>query len=788
MRFTLQRLVLILSTLTGLAMLPSSLFGIHGAESALVLGLLLPPWVAVIAARRVFEARQRELEMSSVALLVDCVAFGFGALAIPVLLLAMNGMRLPNCTPWTGLAFIALGPAIGVVLAAVGGALVGSMSTSKRRATFVAAVLGLSGIGLALWRAWSTPAVFVFDHLVGYFPGTFYDPAAQVPIEYLTFRMVSLALIAALALLFTSGVSDYDWRWHLAQVGRPLAMLCAAALLLVAVGIAEQQGGKLGHRSDPQHIIATLGATVSSKRCVLHVPREMPAADRRMLADDCDFRVAQAERFLGVRQRRKVTAFFFRDVVEKKRLMGASHTYIAKPWRHEIYMKVEPWPHPVLAHEIAHVVAGNLAPAPLHIAGRLGGLWLEPTLIEGMAVASAWTPSDDLTPHQWARTLLDAGRLPDLEAMFGLRFLLHPAASVYTAAGSWLRFVRDTQGLKPLQRLYATADVSAALGKSLTATDRDWRAFLRRVEVPHQAHDIADSKFSRHSLFTATCPHRVAELTEQLSQDRLAGDDRQLLRTCQAILKLEPDDAEAIALQVAALARRGDTDAAQKVLTALHKTHGPYSPLRLAAEQAWADTAWQRGDVEQARRVYAGLLRRAQSDTVGRALDIKVAALDAGGSQAELVFAILIGTDGRGASPRLAVHLMHVLTAVSSSGAGPYLLARQLQQEGHYGYALSLLQEARRRGLPSERLEREARQLEGAALVANRDLNAATAHWRAEQQLVAKDSARWVAADDWLQRLDYLRQHALHAGRPRRSASHGLAALSAATSASLRPP
>src|SRR5690606_13490283 len=103
-------------------------------------------------------------------------------------------------------------------------------------------------------------------------------------------------------------------------------------------------------------------------------------------------RVAQAERALGVSQRERVTAFFFRNAAEKRALMGASNTYIAKPWRNEVYLQVGEWPHPVLFHEIVHVVVGNVGRGPFRIAGTLGGLLPSPAIIEGVAVAAAWGP------------------------------------------------------------------------------------------------------------------------------------------------------------------------------------------------------------------------------------------------------------------------------------------------------------------------------------------------------------------------------------------------------------
>ena len=51
--------------------------------------------------------------------------------------------------------------------------------------------------------------------------------------------------------------------------------------------------------------------------------------------------------------------------------MGAMRVYIAKPWRREVYLQLADFPHPVFAHELAHVVARNASsgPSACHVGG-----------------------------------------------------------------------------------------------------------------------------------------------------------------------------------------------------------------------------------------------------------------------------------------------------------------------------------------------------------------------------------------------------------------------------------
>ena len=127
------------------------------------------------------------------------------------------------------------------------------------------------------------------------------------------------------------------------------------------------------------------------------------------LAADCEYGVEHAERGLGVEHPRPIHAFFYRNAAEKERLMGAGNTYIAKPWLDEVHLQLADWPHPVLGHELVHVVAANASRGPFRVSGTYGGWLPNPGFIEGVAVAIAWDRRDGLSPDEWSAGLL-AGR------------------------------------------------------------------------------------------------------------------------------------------------------------------------------------------------------------------------------------------------------------------------------------------------------------------------------------------------------------------------------------------
>lgn len=745
-------------TLTALALLPSPLFGVHGVESALVLGVILPPFAGAIGAAAVAEVRRLEVERSAGRVISRAIVGALLMLALPTLALGFNALRVRQCDPVEGIAFIALGPGVGVLLAAITGVLAAASIPRRRLAYAVAIALPIAGVLVAIHRFWSTPAVSLYGHYYGWFPGTLYDEEIALTMDFVTFRLVTLLWLLGVALLFAAAWHGADRRLRLASLrARPSLLLGALALMSGAL-IAEVESPRLGHTTTSDFIAERLGTTAYGRRCIVHAPRELAGKEVDRLVQDCDFRVEQMEGVLDLEQKTKLRAFFFRDADEKKRYMGAGRVFVAKPWRNEVYLQLRDWPHPVLAHEIAHVVAGNVAEGPFKVGGRFFGLLPNPALIEGVAVAAAWSPAEGLTPHQWARAMLELGKLPKLEDILGLRFMLQPAATAYTAAGSFLRHLLEIHGPQAVNEAYRTGDLERALGRPIADLEQEWHALLRAIPITEDALALAKLRYSGRSIFSAICPHHVAHLRLQLEDDLRTGEPRRIRSTCDEILAISPRDVRTRAVLVGALAREGMIADAEEELAQLEGPLEAPAPLRVAAREALGDAAWRAGDAERARTIYQALLDEPQSEGTARGLEVKLLGLDAGGREAEVIFDLLVGREAKEKNSSLLPLLAAELGKVRPDGLGPYLEARQLASLGEHARTLRKLDEAQKRGIPTERLRREAERMAGVALFATGRLDAAEAHHRRVADDVTRSEGQRVEARDWLERIHYVRR------------------------------
>jgi hypothetical protein len=751
------RVAMALATACGVALAIVPLLGVLGVESALLLGVVLPPFAALCGARVALAARSAPVASGAV-LLQRALASGALILLGPVLVLLLNALRVRTCAPLEGLTFLALGPLSGIVLASLIGAVAGSLPLRPWLATALAVLVPVADIARAIGDFLGTPAVFAYGHFFGYFPGSLYDELVGVPWPLLTLRIFSLCALSALCALLVAHHDPGASRlraWPLPGRRSALIVSVPCALLFAAGWL---NAVPLGHRASSQHIAQVLGGRALSQRCELIVPRELRRARRERLADDCDFRVRQMERWLGVRHPHRLRVLLFRNADEKRGLMGAASTNIAKPWRSEVYLQDDVWPHPVLAHEIAHVVASNVGRGPLRVAGRLGGLVPDFALIEGLAVAAAWANSSGagLTPHQWTRALLEEGFLPPLKELFGTGFLAQQKRLAYTVSGSLLRWIAEQHGSAAVRRIYQTHDVAGALGTTLPELERRFRAYLLTVELPDSARALARQRFAGSSILSGVCPHEKARLRQQLDGELIANDTAEAQRTCEQLLAIDDKDANVHALLATVHARRRDLPAAKRELDRLQRELGAPPPVLASVRHAIADEAWRNGREAEALAAYRQLLAEPNDRDAVRVLQVKRLALEGSARERALIFALLVGEPGQAVDGAVAVYLARELRALRADGLPHYLEARQLAGRERFAEAAQLFATARALGLPSPELTLEGLRLEALARAGAADLGAARALYA--RLLTSQDAPRAVRdeASEWLSRIAWL--------------------------------
>ena len=702
------RAVRVAAAFTGISFLAYGFvpqFGGPGYESSLAAGLVPPATTALCLAFELAGRKVAPLEAFGRG-----ISVGFALALLGLVIIWGHGLRVGMCDASWGMELYLLAPLPGALLAGVWGAGVGLVAGRvrpgfrRRAACILGALCGpLGGIFLSLARFYTSPMVFAFDPFFGYFSGPLYDTVIDAFWTLATYRAGTA--LTLLAVGCASSFFDADLKFRGVQ-GRGWLLGVGLAAALCSVGLL-WNGSSLGHFSTRASIEAALGQQVYGARCDVKYSSGISRRDALLFARDCDAELRADEAYFEVQGPARVTAFLFANEGEKGRLMGASSTYIAKPWRREIYVQAAAYPHPVVGHELAHVLAGSFGQGPFRVSGPLGGWIPDPGRIEGVAVAASPNDNDDFTLDEWAKTLLDLQLLPPLESVFRLGFLGQNSSTAYTVAGAFLHWFHDHYGAAAVRGWYGGEPIERVSGKTLAELELAWRADLQRVTVASALLDEARLRFDRPSLFGRHCPRIVDKLNGVANQKLGAGDTVGARRTIMELLRLDPHHTGAKFELAACEVKDGNEAAALSAYAAL--AHAPELAKleRAGALEARADLELRAGKLEDARRDYDAVAAIVADEDRLRTLDVKRSPQTE--IQRRAIVDLLVGDPILGAAFEVAApRLAEWAHAEPENGLPSYLLGKNLFGRGRFVEAAGYLDQALAKRLNLPRVVREA--------------------------------------------------------------------------------
>jgi hypothetical protein len=627
----------------------------------------------------------------------------------------------------------------------------------------VAGVLG--SIGWGVWRLYAAPSVFGYDPFVGYFAGGLYDEEVNIGAAFYWARLYqalwATAALAACAALLDGGRLTLRWRWPRLGVAS-VALL--AALGGAAIGRAH---ARLGLWLDAGDVAQALGGEKRTAHFVLHYSPNGPFAKEIDLeAREAEFRWADLSRRFGRAPQAPVHAYLFDSPAQKRALMGAAHTMVAKPWRREVYVQHEAWPPTTLPHELAHVFAGSFGDPLLAISRR--GLRINVGLIEGVAVAATWS-GQPLTPHQTSRLLLDAHVIDErtLRAVMGPSFFGLNAGQAYNVAGSFCRFLWDTRGTDKLMELYRAGGGDEAYqriyGTSFATLAGEWQKRLQLEGVPESERAVTLERLKRPSVFGRPCAHALAQQRQVAAQAAAAGDRARALATWDAICAADPGNPDFAVDALDAALAADDRQAARQRAEQLLRRHDINGVVRGHAETALGDLALLEGQVDLAASEYAKAAREPADEPTARLLTVKqlLCRWPDGPSRTAVLRFLVAPAKERDQ----AVDLMNLRGLVDRDPGRAlyrYLLARQLLARDRFADVVEVLD---RLGvvepLPDARFDREQARIAGTARYRLGDWAGARSEFaRLAGDPDANEGVR-LDARDWLDRIAFAEGHTL---------------------------
>lgn len=633
---------------------------------------------------------QRISDRASAIILIN-----FIILAVVYLIGLCSSLIKQDCYIKEGTVFFLLIPAITVFFSTSLGLLTGFIV--KRRGFLLGALILLVIIFYSLWKLYSGLSLFLYNPVIGFFPGPLYDEAVPVTQTLVIYRAITAlwGVFLLLLLKVMNGIS-----FHRARAWDFISLAVVVLVLIVCYSYQNNIGFSYSREYVTEHI---LPGSVETEDFVIYYDPGSPEAEYiDLIAQDHEWRYKQLSEFLNLDPGDKIRSYVYPDVETRKKIVGAGETTIANPVHKEIHIVYNSFPHPILKHELVHVMAGDFGSDFLKISPKIG-------LLEGLAVAADWNVNG-YTRHQWSKSMIEKNMAPDIEDIIGFGFWYAPPQVSYTLMGSFSRYLIDTYGIEDFKTLYKTGDFSV-YGKSLSELSSEWREFLDGVYTPEETKEIAESKFSEPSIFEATCPRRVAKL-KNLAFTHFRDDD--YYRAVKYFEEaLSYSDRDAVLLNGLSYSNyyRGNYD--QVTIPAETTMHLPLVDRHIL-QNIRANALWQSGGSREALQVFEALRGKPLPDDLKRELDIKISAIKTGGVTEEKTKEFF-----RTRKRTIQVAAMEELIQERPEySPAYYLLGRMFFNNEQFDKALPYLGKARELGLGSEKLTLENLRTLGIALYA----------------------------------------------------------------------
>ena len=540
----------------------------------------------------------------------------------------------PSCDPWGGLWFFLMGPGMSGVVGTTCG-LWGAVLMHPRRARRTQVAVGLLPFALCLllglWRLYAEPVVFAYDPFWGYFSGSIYDEAITLGRTYLLFRAYNLAGVAAAVLLLHLGLDATRVQVVTPSWNGPTRLeALVVSTLALATAAMGWNADRLGFTATQASLARALSGTHVTDHFVIHyVPASSTAREIELVASEHEFAWHRLHELMGREPRAPVHSYVFASSEQKRTLMGAGNVEVAAPWRGQIYLNHQAFPHSVLHHELAHVFASTVGDPVFGVSASTSGAgaWLNLALVEGIATALAPQAIDRLDVHDQAAVLDRLGLMPKLSDIMGAGFWAKASRHAYTSAGSFCLWLIETYGFEPMAVLYRSAgDFVAAYERPLSELEDAWLAFLRARNVSEDDVRAQSQRYKVKAIFERPCAHRAANLAREAQRASIKGEHALALAALRDLCTIEPERPEHRVALAHGLVWSGDHLAAIDVLTRALELDDLTEPMRATLEERRGDVHLLEGRHEQAALDYASAMARSNAEERRRVLRLKALA------------------------------------------------------------------------------------------------------------------------------------------------------------------
>ncbi len=545
-------------------------------------------------------------------------------LLIPLIIILTNAIRIKNCNIIEGFLFYLILPIFSCFTVTAAGIFFNVWIQRRWIAYLAYLTFLIVSCVPTITNLIFHPPVFAFHPILGYFPGPIYDFVISITPTLLISRTETIlwGLVFLTISVFTCEVNRTTaltpkLRWRRLVKSSQFSLLRVTTLSLIVLAIAgiELYSGKLGIRPSRQDIAESLGGYRETEHFELFYSRELEN-EIDLFADDCEFRYVQLSEYLQTENSRKVRVYLYASPEEKKRLIGAGDTFVEDPFGYGFHVHSLGFPHPVLKHELAHVLTADWSPWKVSL--NVG-------MHEGVAVAADWE-EDKLTVHQWAKAMQELNVAPSLSSVMSLGFWKHAGSRSYLMAGSFVRYLIDRYGIEKCKKAFPTGNLSKTYGKDQHDLEGEWRLYLKNeVSLREDELNYATQRLKRGGIFEQVCAHEMASLRNDALGAYYRQDYTTAIESFQKLLSYEPENATNARGLMYSTYHTGNYQSTISIAKQIISDES--SQFRSEAAQVLGDIYWLQGNIEDALITYNNASTFAKRESTEKSILKRIAAL-----------------------------------------------------------------------------------------------------------------------------------------------------------------
>ncbi|HQJ76309.1 MAG TPA: hypothetical protein PKW14_12045 [Bacteroidota bacterium] len=499
------RLYVILYFFITIILLSQSLFNYLGYEFSAIIGLFSFFTSSLITYKIVFIENEKKNFFDSIIL---SIKINLLLLLIPLLLSILNSIFVKNCSFIHGLLFFILIPVVTVIFSVSLSTFVYSFFNKYKR--IILLIIFLLIIIFSFLEYYINPQLFIYNPLIGFFPGLMYDEELSITSSLIIYRfyiIIISILLLSFAYIFYQIDSNVKYKIKIYKLKHTLKKPLTIFLLLI-IFFFHFFSNELGITSSKRYIISKLGSEYQTEHFnIYYSSSNINTTNLKEISNLSEFYLTKISKELKVNFKSKIDLFIYPTPQEKNNLIGAKYTLIAKPWLKQIHINQNSIDE-ALKHELVHIIASDFGIPILKVG-------VSAYIIEGLAMAIEWQWGYR-TLHEYSSSIIKFLPQVNIDKIFSTYgFISNNSNIAYVLSGSFIKYLIEHYSVDKVKSLYSTGKYYELFGKNKDNLISEWKKYLLTYHNFEEDSVITFYTFKRPSMFQKVCFRTIANLNEK---------------------------------------------------------------------------------------------------------------------------------------------------------------------------------------------------------------------------------------------------------------------------------